>query len=218
MRTKPIVVVALGATLALSACTNPAMLDASDPNRNTRSGAIMGTIVGTGISAATGGSGRNLLLGAAAGAATGAVLGNQLDRQAADLRAQLATDGITVTNTGDSLIVTLPQDISFDSASYDVNAALQADLRRVGGYLIRFPDSQVQVIGHTDSSGDALMNVGLSVRRAEAVGNILLDSGVAPSRVQTIGRGEDAPLASNLTPEGRAQNRRVEIVVIPNTV
>ncbi len=217
MNFKPIAVATLGATLALSACTNPAMLDASDPNRNTRSGAIMGGILGTGISAATGGSGKNLVIGAAAGAATGALLGSRLDKQAADLRAQLANDGITVTNTGTTLVVTLPQDITFASGSYEVNASLQADLRRVAGYLLRFPDSQVQVIGHTDNTGDALMNVGLSHRRAEAVASVLVASGVAPTRVQTIGRGEDAPVASNLTPEGRAQNRRVEIVVIPNS-
>jgi outer membrane protein OmpA-like peptidoglycan-associated protein len=213
----PIAIAAVGATLALGACTNPAMLDDSDPNRNRNSGAIMGGILGTGIAAVTGASGKNIAIGAAAGAATGALLGNRLDKQAADLRAQLANDGITVTNTGTTLVVTLPQDITFASGSYEVNAALQADLRRVAGYLLRFPDSQVQVIGHTDSSGDALMNVGLSHRRAEAVAGVMLASGVPTARVQTIGRGEDAPVASNLTPEGRAQNRRVEIVVIPNS-
>jgi outer membrane protein OmpA-like peptidoglycan-associated protein len=207
---------ALSAMLVLGACNNPAnMTMNNDPNAKAKQGALLGAAVGAGLSAATGGEGTNILLGAAAGAAAGGIVGNQLDKQAAELRSELANDGITITNAGDRLIVSLPQDITFDTDSAAVRSSLRADLGRVANNLNRYPDSSVQVIGHTDNTGDATYNLGLSLRRATAVGDILAADGVAASRIATVGRGEEQPLASNLTEEGRARNRRVEIVVIP---
>jgi outer membrane protein OmpA-like peptidoglycan-associated protein len=207
---------ALCAVLALAACNNPAnMTMNNDPNAKAKQGALLGAAVGAGLSAATGGEGANLLLGAAAGAAAGGLVGNQLDRQAADLRSQLANDGITITNAGDRLIVSLPQDITFDSDSATVRSSLRGELTKVATNLNRYPDSTVQIIGHTDNTGDATYNLGLSLRRANAVAGILQADGVTGSRITTAGRGEEQPVASNLTEEGKAQNRRVEIVVIP---
>jgi outer membrane protein OmpA-like peptidoglycan-associated protein len=207
---------ALAAGLVLGACNNPAnMTMNNDPNAKAKQGALLGAAVGAGLSAATGGEGANILLGAAAGAAAGGVVGNQLDRQAAELRAELANDGISITNAGDRLIVSLPQDITFDTDSAAVRSSLRSDLGRVASNLNRYPDSSVQVIGHTDNTGDATYNLDLSLRRATAVGDILQADGVAGGRIAPVGRGEEQPLASNLTEEGRAQNRRVEIVVIP---
>lgn len=207
---------ALVASLALSACNDPSTLGgAPDPNAKAKQGALLGAAVGVGVSALTGGEGGNLLLGAAAGAAAGGIIGNELDKQAAELRSELASDGITITNAGDRLIVTLPQDITFATDSADVTPSLSADIGRVAQNLLRYPDSTVQVIGHTDSTGDATYNLGLSLRRANSVANILQNGGVSAARINTFGKGEEQPLASNLTPEGRAKNRRVEIVVIP---
>jgi outer membrane protein OmpA-like peptidoglycan-associated protein len=206
----------LGAVFLLSACTDPALLDSNDPNRNAKQGALLGGLVGAGLSAATGGEGGNVLIGAAAGAAAGSVIGNRMDKQAAELRSQLANDGITITNNGDSMTVSLPQDITFDTDSAQVRPSLRSDLGRVADNLLRYPDSTVQVIGHTDNTGDASYNLGLSQRRANAVADILQSDGVTFDRLRTSGRGEEQPLASNLTPEGRAQNRRVEIIVFPN--
>ncbi len=216
MISKYTVSAALVGLMTLTACNDPAMLASdTDPNAKAKQGALLGAITGAGLSAATGGEGKNVLLGAAAGAAAGGLIGNQLDKQAAELRAQLANDGITITNTGDRLIVSLPQDITFDTDSATVRPSLRADLGRVAENLLRYPDSRVQVIGHTDNTGDATYNLGLSQRRASAVADILQSGGVTYDRISTAGRGEEEPLASNLTPEGRAQNRRVEIVVIP---
>ncbi|MFD2856873.1 OmpA family protein [Seohaeicola zhoushanensis] len=121
----------------------------------------------------------------------------------------------TITNTGDRLIVTLPQDILFATDSYAVRSDLQRDLGALASNLRAYPNSTVQVVGHTDNTGDAAYNQDLSERRASSVGSVLINSGVAAGRIQIVGRGEDAPIASNLTPEGRARNRRVEVVIIP---
>lgn len=208
--------VALSAVLFAGACTDPATLGSDgDPNENTKGGAILGGIIGAGLAVATGAEGANIALGAAAGAAAGGLIGHNLDKQAADLRAQLANDGITIVNTGDRLIVTLPQDITFDTDSSTVRPSLRTELNKVAANLVNYPKSSVQVVGHTDNTGDATYNLGLSQERANSVADILQAGGVGFDRIQVVGRGEEQPIASNLTPEGRAQNRRVEIVVIP---
>jgi outer membrane protein OmpA-like peptidoglycan-associated protein len=209
----------LCSAMALAACTDPGTLNLpSDPNQNAKQGAVLGGLVGAGVGAIANNS--NPLLGAVAGGAIGAagggLIGNQLDKQAAELRQQLANDGITIVNAGDRLIVTVPNDITFDTDSATVRPALRADLVRVGQNLVNYPNSNVQIIGHTDSDGEASYNQGLSERRANAVADVLQANGVNYSRIVTIGRGENNPVASNLTPEGKSQNRRVEIVIVPS--
>ncbi|MFY2823159.1 OmpA family protein [Ruegeria sp. MALMAid1280] len=209
----------LGSAMFLGACADPGTLNLpSDPNQNAKQGALLGGLVGAGVGAIANDSnpGLGALAGAAVGAAGGGLIGNQLDRQAAELRQQLANQGITVTNAGDRLIVTVPNDISFDTDSATVRPALRADLVRVGQNLTRYPNSSVQVIGHTDSDGEASYNQALSERRARSVADILQANGVSGARISTIGLGENRPAASNLTPEGKARNRRVDIEIIPN--
>ncbi len=200
---------------ALTACTDPAYVNGSgsDPNRQTKSGAIIGGILGAGVAAATDG---NAVVGAALGAGVGALIGNELDKQEAELRAQLDND-VRIENTGDRLILTMPQDILFAVDSFDVSFSLRDDLAKVAKSLESYPNSTVQILGHTDNTGSASHNQTLSERRANAVADVLLDNGVAFSRIQTIGRGEDQPIASNLDEEGRRQNRRVEIVILPTS-
>ncbi len=206
------------AALVLGACTDPAQLGTGDAGKNTRQGALFGGLLGAGLGALSGAGNKTtaVLGGATAGAIIGGAIGAGLDRQEAELRQQLATRGITVTNTGESLVVTLPQDITFDKDSFTVRAALRPDLNRLAQHLLKYPDSTVQVIGHTDSDGDATYNMGLSLRRANAVADLLQSYGVPYDRLVTIGRGEEQPVATNLTEEGKAKNRRVEIVVIPD--
>lgn len=215
---KPTLAVALAAVVGLGACTNPESLSSDDPNQKAKSGALIGAIVGAGIGLATAGGnkGKSALIGAAVGAAAGGLIGNDLDKQAAELRAELANDGITITNTGDSLIVSLPQDITFDTDSFSVRSGLRSDLGKVANHLIKYPNSTVQVVGHTDNEGDATYNLGLSQRRANAVADILQSGGVTFDRLRISGKGEEQPVASNLTTEGRAQNRRVDIIVVPH--
>ncbi|MFP7672162.1 OmpA family protein [Marivita sp. S0852] len=212
--------IALCGALVLSACTQGGFSDPNDPNRQTKQGAAIGAGVGALAGILAGDDAeerrRGAVIGAVVGGAGGALIGNQLDKQEADLRAQLGNDNVTIRNTGDRLIVTLPQDILFATDSASLRPDLQRELRVVGQNLVAYPDTTIQVVGHTDNTGDAGYNLNLSQRRAQSVARILMNEGVPSFRIQSIGRGEDQPIASNLTPEGRAQNRRVEIVVLPN--
>ena len=144
------------------------------------------------------------------------MIGNQLDKQEADLSRDMGNENVLIQNTGDRLIVTLPQDILFAIDSTSLRSDLMADLRALSGNLQSYRDTTVQVIGHTDNTGAASHNQALSVDRADSVSNVLLNNGVAASRIIAMSRGEDQPIASNLTAQGRTQNRRVEIVILPN--
>lgn len=213
----------LAGTLALGACTDPGQFGQigagpDDPNQRTKNGALIGAAGGALVGALSKGDGnraRGALVGAAVGGAAGAGIGVLLDRQAADLR-QALDSNVVIKNTGDRLIVTLPQDILFATDSTVVQPALIGDLRALAQNVQVYANSTLQIIGHTDSDGDAAYNQTLSEGRAASVGNVLLQNGVPGSRVQTFGRGENQPIASNLTTEGKAQNRRVEIVILPN--
>lgn len=210
---------AVAGLMAVTACTD---INTVTGNPRTR------TNEGIGVGAATGAlfgilSGKNAkqrrnsaIVGALVGGAIGGAVGNKLDQQAAELQANIGDGRIQIINNGDSLVVRMPQDILFAVDSTTVSNALRSDLAVVAANLNRYPGSTVVVLGHTDSTGSAAYNLDLSARRANAVANILIANGVAPGRVRSIGRGEDQPIATNLTPAGRAQNRRVEIVIRPN--
>jgi len=210
---------ALGAIslVALSACQAPLP---GQSTVNAETGAVVGGLIGAGVGALTAQNGgdavRNAAIGAAVGAGLGAIGGTNLDRQEAELRAQLGT-GVGLVNTGSQLIVTMPQDILFATGSATLTPTLIGDLQDVAASLNKYPDSVVQVVGHTDNTGDAGFNQRLSEQRAQSVASVLIGSGVAPSRIQIVGRGETSPIASNQTPEGRQQNRRVEIIITPRT-
>ena len=198
--------------LFLAACDDP-MTGQTD---RTRTGALAGAAIGGVVGAGTGdgGLGRTAV-GAGIGAAAGGLIGQQLDRQAEALRREMGDDRIAIQNTGEELIVTLPQEILLATDSAEVRPDLRRDLRAMAANLNRNPGSRVQVIGHTDSTGAAAYNQSLSERRANSVANVLRDAGVSNNRITAVGRGEDQPVATNLTTEGRSQNRRVEIVIRP---
>jgi outer membrane protein OmpA-like peptidoglycan-associated protein len=202
---------ASAAALALAGCVDTTT---GQPNR-TGTGAIIGGVAGAAIGNAIGEDTEATLIGAAVGTGIGAAIGNQLDRQAADLRQQLGDDRILIENTGQQLIVTMPQDILFATDSAALRPDLQGDVRALGRNLLQYPNTVVQVIGHTDSTGSAAYNQDLSERRARSVAGVLIETGVQGSRIQAIGRGESQPIASNNTPEGRQANRRVEVVITP---
>ena len=119
-------------------------------------------------------------------------------------------------NTGQELILTLPQDLLFATDSATVRPDLQADLRVISTNLANYPRSDVRVVGHTDNTGSAAYNQTLSERRAASVAQVLFNNGVAPARVRTEGRGLTQPVADNDTSAGRQQNRRVEIYIRPH--
>jgi outer membrane protein OmpA-like peptidoglycan-associated protein len=201
---------AMAAALGLAACTTPA----GDPNR-TGTGALVGALTGAAAGNLIGEDSRGTLIGGALGAAAGAAIGNRLDAQARELEQSLGGTGAGIVNTGSQLIVSLPESITFPTDSDVVMPAFLPSLRSVAQSLQNYPNTTVQVIGHTDSTGSAAYNQGLSERRAQAVTNVLVNSGVPAWRIQSLGRGFNQPVASNDTPQGRAANRRVEIVITP---
>jgi outer membrane protein OmpA-like peptidoglycan-associated protein len=216
MMMKSPLILAVAGTLALTACVDPNAYP-NDPNARTRNGAVIGGLVGAVAGASTARDGDELkgaILGGALGAGTGALIGRDLDRQAAELRGSLNSN-ISVTNNGQFLTVNMPQDLLFDTNSASVRPDLRRDLQAVANSLLKYPNSRIEVIGHTDSSGSAAFNQDLSQRRAASVANVLRDTGVPGARLAAFGRGEDQPIATNLTPEGRALNRRVEIIIRP---
>lgn len=214
MTLKKPMILATVSLFALAAC-DPTL--GPQEQQRTRTGAGVGAILG-GLAGSTIGSGDtgNVIAGAAAGAVLGGVIGQSMDQQARDLRNSVNNDNITITNTGSELVVTMPQDILFATDSTAVRPDLQRDLRAVANNLRKYPDSTIDIIGHTDNTGSAGYNQDLSERRARAVGNVLRDAGVSGNRIETYGRGEDQPVATNLNADGRAQNRRVEIIIRPN--
>ena len=208
--------------LGLCACTGPERFDGQNNHKKTQTGAVIGGIIGAvgGVLIGTDAEDKrySALKGAIQGGGAGATLGNQLDKQEAELRNAMSNENVLIQNTGDRLIVTMPQEIIFGVDSTALRLGLISDLRSLSANLSSYPNTKVQIIGHTDNTGAASYNQLLSVERANSVANALIKNGVARYRIIATGRGEDQAIASNLTAEGRAQNRRVEIVILPNQV
>jgi outer membrane protein OmpA-like peptidoglycan-associated protein len=206
---KPALAAILG-LVSLGACvqTGP-----SNQQIGTATGAVVGGLIGANVDSD---NPRTATAAAAAiGAVVGGAIGQQLDRQKAELD-QGFTNDIDVINTGSELIVRMPNGILFDIDSAALRPQVQSDLNVLAGNLLRYPNSTIFVVGHTDNTGSAAHNQQLSQRRAQSVASVLMAGGVAPARIIATGRGEDQPIASNLTPEGRQANRRVEITIRPN--
>jgi outer membrane protein OmpA-like peptidoglycan-associated protein len=187
----------------------------------TTKGAAIGAGVGVAVGLITGDSSaerkkRALLLGTAGGLAGGAV-GNYMDRQEAKLRAQLQGTGVSVTRSGDNIILNMPGNVTFQTNSADINANFYQVLTSVAIVLKEFDKTVVDVAGHADSVGAEDKNMELSQRRASSVSGYLAAQGIDSQRLITVGYGETRPIASNDTPEGRQQNRRVEITLLPVT-
>lgn len=200
----------IAVALTLAGCTDPA----GNPNRSAN-GALIGGATGALLGNAIGGDDRSAIIGAGAGAIIGGMVGNDLDRQAAELNQQLAGSGATVNNTGNDLRVILPGGVTFSTGSSTVYPAFLPSLRNVSASLQKYPNSTVQVVGHTDNVGTAAFNQQLSEDRARAVANVLISNGTPANRIAFLGRGFNQPVASNDTEAGRAQNRRVEIIITP---
>ncbi|MDE6481302.1 MAG: OmpA family protein [Alphaproteobacteria bacterium] len=183
--------------------------------------AVWGTAIGTAAGAATGAlvsknHGAGAIVGGLAGAAVGGGVGYYLDVQEAELRQELASTGVGVERTNDSIRLIMPGNITFKTDSSDINANFYATLNSVAKVLKKYSNSTVMVSGYTDSTGSMEYNQNLSRSRASAVAAYLQGQGVAANRFEILGMGPSNPIASNDTAAGRAQNRRVEIKIIPN--
>jgi outer membrane protein OmpA-like peptidoglycan-associated protein len=170
-------------------------------------GAVLGGIIGN----QAGSTAKGAIIGAAVGGAAGAIIGRQMDEQAAALEEELP--GATVERVGEGIQVTFDSGILFDLNSYTLRPEARDRLTDLAASLKDYDDSEVLIVGHTDSSGAEDYNQTLSENRANAAGSFLIRAGVAPSRVKMIGLGETEPVAPNDTPEGMQQNRRVEVAI-----
>lgn len=205
------------ALLTVSACV-------TDPNTGekkvsrTAIGGVGGAVAGALLGGLIGGkTGR--IVGAGLGGVAGAAVGYQMDKQIKELKEQTAGSGVDVTETdnGQAILVNLPDGVTFDVGSATLNPSFRTTLDKVAESLIQYPNSLVDVYGHTDSTGSDAFNQTLSENRARTVMNYLMSRGVPASRLRSQGFGETMPVASNDTPEGRAKNRRVEIKIVPIT-
>lgn len=157
------------------------------------------------------------IVGAGIGGVAGGVIGYKMDQQIRELKEQTAGSGVDVSETpdGQAILVNLPDGVTFAVDSTTINRSFQATLDQVANSLIRYPDSLIDVYGHTDSTGAEGYNQALSERRAKAVADYLAMRGVPAARIRHQGFGEQYPVADNTTPEGRSRNRRVEIKITP---
>jgi outer membrane protein OmpA-like peptidoglycan-associated protein len=209
MRYNPIVfVVALVAAAAGGCATERQNQTAIGAGAGAATGAVVGTVVG--------GSGRGTAVGAAVGAGAGAAVGYNWDVIKEKLGIATKGSNVEVAAQPDgSLKVNVPGSVSFASGSASVNSTLHPTLDKIAGTLSEYPDSTITVIGHTDNVGDANDNVDLSRRRAGAVADYLAQRGIARTRMTVEGRGAAEAIADNATEAGRAQNRRVEMLIRP---
>jgi outer membrane protein OmpA-like peptidoglycan-associated protein len=213
-RVKPILI-ALTA-IAVGGCETLQDASTNPDYAKTRRGAAYGAAGGAVIGLLTHGDKlQNALIGAALGGIAGGAIGNYQDRQERKLREQLAGTGVDVVRKQDNLTLNLPSNITFSTNSADLSANFYPVLDKVGATLQEYGDTVIEVAGHTDSTGSAAYNKALSERRAQSVAAYLTSRGVKSQRLIIIGDGEDHPVATNATVEGRQRNRRVELTIVP---
>jgi len=184
----------------------------------TQKGAAIGAGAGGTIGALIGHSAGNTALGAiiggAVGGTAGALIGHKMDKQAAEIKQTVP--GATVVRQGEGILVKFDSGILFDIDKTNLKAAAQSNLHNLAASLKSNPQTNITIIGHTDTTGTADHNMDLSIRRAQSVRSFLVADNVSSSRLTTMGKGSTEPIASNATAAGRTQNRRVEIVIVAN--
>jgi outer membrane protein OmpA-like peptidoglycan-associated protein len=205
----------------LAACTTDPITGEQKPSNTilgAGAGAGIGALGGAIIGAAVGADARKAaMIGAGVGLLTGTGIGLYMDNQEAKLRRQLQGTGVSITRMGDSIVLNMPSNITFDTDQADVKSQFFATLNSVAIVLKEYNQTLINVVGHTDSTGDANQNYELSRRRAASVAQYLAAQQLDPHRFSVEGHGANDPIASNASPSGRAQNRRVEITILPLT-
>ena len=179
-----------------------------------------GAVVGAGTGGAVGGvignntglgTARGAIIGAVIGGAAGAVIGHQMDQQAKEI--DQTVPGAEVERVGEGIQITFDSGLLFDFDSDRIRSDAAANLDNLASNLVKFPGSDLLIVGHTDSRGEDAYNMNLSLRRANAASAYLIARGVPAARIRTSGRGEMEPVATNATDAGMQQNRRVEIAI-----
>jgi outer membrane protein OmpA-like peptidoglycan-associated protein len=201
-------VIVVASVFVLSACTTDPYTGQRKPSK-AAIGSIAGAVVGAAVSSKSD-RGKGALIGAAVGGGTGLYFDNQEKK----LREKLANTGVSVTREGKSIYLNMPGNLTFNTNSSDIQSSFYDVLNSVASVFKEFKKTQIQITGHTDSVGSDASNLALSQRRAQSVANYLIAQSIAPQRFYVSGMGESQPIASNDTPQGREQNRRVEVQII----
>ncbi|MGB3608337.1 OmpA family protein [Psychroserpens sp.] len=178
-------------------------------------GAILGAIIGNNVG--KGGNGElGAVIGGVVGGGAGILIGNKMDKQAQKIEEEIS--GATVERVDDGIVVTFDENsgVYFDTNKSNINTASQTTLNKLAGVFQEYPDTNILVVGHTDSVGDESYNMTLSKNRANAVTNYLTNKGLSSGRFTTNWFGETQPKYDNTTAEGRAKNRRVNVAILPN--
>ena len=218
MNRKPFpLAIVLAASVLLAACQTTDPYTGQQKTSNTAKGAGIGAATGAIIGALAGGSRKSALIGAGVGVLAGGAVGSYMDGEEAKLRQQLQGTGVSVTRSGNNLILNMPGNITFATNQSDVKGDFYSVLNSVAVVLKEYEKTLIDISGYTDSTGALEYNMQLSQARANSVGQYLQSQGVAPMRIQTQGRGPQNPVATNDTTEGKAANRRVELMLTPLT-
>ncbi|MEO7801518.1 MAG: OmpA family protein [Ginsengibacter sp.] len=173
-------------------------------------GVVLGSIIGN----ATGNKTLGTIIGAAVGGTAGAVIGNKMDKQAREIENDLP--GAKVERVGEGIVVEFNEKILFDFAQSSLGDASKANLDKLVNVLQKYPDTDIEIQGHTDTRGADDYNMGLSERRATTVADYLKQKGITTTRITTKGYGESAPKYSEVTTDSMAMNRRVEFLITAN--
>ena len=217
---KPIIIASCAA-LSLSACTTINPYTNETQTSKATIGAATGAIAGAVVGLISGDNSRErrkrALRGAGIGALTGGAVGYYMDVQEAKLRQKLQGTGVSVTRQGDNIVLNMPSNITFGVNSASINGRFFDVLNSVNIVLKEYDQTLIEVMGHTDSTGSHTHNQALSERRANSVASYFRSRDIKPLRLATYGHGENYPVASNNNEQGRMQNRRVEIVLVPIT-
>ena len=173
-------------------------------------GAVIGGVIGRSL----GNTAMGAIVGAAVGGTAGAIIGKKMDKQAEEMKKVLGD--AEVKRVGEGIVIEFKEKVLFGYDRSDLSASAQANLDKLTNVLQKYPDTDIEVIGHTDDKGTDQYNQALSERRASSVATYLRSKGISSSRVTTKGMGESDPKVSNDTDAGRAENRRVEFVITAN--
>ncbi len=207
----------LTTVLLLNACSTIDPYTREEKTSNVVKGTAIGAVSGAIVGVIAGDNRKSALIGAGIGALAGGSIGYYMDVQEAKLRKELEATGVSVTRKGNSIILNMPSNITFNTGSSAISADFYAVLGSVAKVINEYPKTYVDIYGHTDSIGKASYNMSLSKKRARSVARYLETRRVLPQRILTRGMGEDYPIASNGSEWGRAKNRRVEIRLTPLT-
>jgi outer membrane protein OmpA-like peptidoglycan-associated protein len=202
---------AIAALLAAGMLGSSACASMSQKERGAVIGAGAGAAIGGVIGNQTGSTARGAIIGAVVGGAAGAIIGHQMDQQAKELDQSIP--GAKVERVGEGIQVTFESGLLFDFDSDRIRPDAAANFQELARSLNKFGNSNLLIVGHTDSQGDDAYNQGLSQRRANAASAYLQSQGVPASRITTSGRGEAEPVATNDTEAGKQLNRRVEVAI-----